>query len=63
MSWFQNDIVSTGYANGEIKLWKIYNGECLRTLQGPKVGAFDLIVESGGVLISCGCANTLTCFG
>jgi len=51
------------YDNGEIKLWNIYSGECVRTLQGQQNGVVRLIVDSEGVLISCGFAKTLNLFG
>jgi len=61
--WFQNNIMGTAYRNGKIKLWNIYSGVCVKTLQGQQNGVFRLIVDSEGVLISCGIAKTLILFG
>jgi len=60
MAWFKENVVVTGYGNGEIKFWDIHTGECVRALKGQLNAVAKLVVDMDGVLISYGYGPTLT---
>jgi len=60
MVWFYENIVATGYNNGEIKFWNIYSGKCVRTLVSEKIVPYRLMVDNEGRLISCGFGDTIS---
>jgi len=62
MVWFKENVVATGYSNGEIKFWNIYTGECLKILDSEN-GVCGLMIDSEGNLISVGNGRTLTIWG
>jgi len=63
MVWFNKDIVATAYRNGEIKLWSIYSGRCVKTLRSQEKAVYGLVVGPKGNLISYGDGTELTFWG
>jgi len=61
MVWFNEKVIATAYRNGDIKLWNVNTGECVRTLLKGKHGlTARSVVDKDGVLISCGSGNILS---
>jgi len=57
MIWFKENVVVTGgigLFGNNIKFWNIYTGKCLRTLETQQAVMRRLVVDSNGVLITCG---------
>jgi len=62
MVFFQETIVAVAYEDGNIKLWNIHTGQCVRTLS-KNAPQFGLVMGTDGELISCGNETTISVWG